>query len=221
MATEEEWRKKNYEEWVGRQGNNSMGTQANQAGYQRYLDEQKRSDGSGGNSNNGCFPAGTSILTPSGICDISSLSQGDIVLGVNVKDGQLQPKPILKTIRHRDNRIWELALQNGNKVKTTSIHSFESGGKWLKASTIRPGDVVLTANKLGELEEQRVVGSGQLSATEDVYNLIVKDHFTFVADGFVAHCFSHFRYMRMHIWSVASVLLSRSPLSAGSTILAR
>ena len=220
MTSQEEWRQKNYEEWVGRQGNNSMGTQANQAGYQQYLDEQKRSGGGGGGGG-GCFSAGTSILTPSGIRDIASLLPGDIVFGVNCKDGTLQPKPVLKVIRHRDNWIWELALQNGSKVKTTSIHSFKSGAKWLKASNIKPGDVVQTANKFGRLEEQWVVRSCALSVAEDVYNLIVKDNFTFVADGFVAHSFTYFRSMRMHFWSVASLLASRDLLSARNTILTR
>ena len=41
MASQEKWRKKSYEESVGRDGNDSMGTPANRAGYEQYLREQK------------------------------------------------------------------------------------------------------------------------------------------------------------------------------------
>jgi len=50
MATQEEWRRQAYEEWVGRTGNNSMGTQANQRGYEEYKRLQGSSWASGGSS---------------------------------------------------------------------------------------------------------------------------------------------------------------------------
>lgn len=41
MTTQEEFRREAYERWVGETGNNSMGTMANQQGYENYEARQK------------------------------------------------------------------------------------------------------------------------------------------------------------------------------------
>jgi hypothetical protein len=66
---QEEQMESNYQKWVGQQGNSSMGTQANKAGYKEYQAEQKRKQadhdslrnaankGSGGKTGTGCMVA--------------------------------------------------------------------------------------------------------------------------------------------------------------------
>ncbi len=44
MTSQEEWRRKSYEEWVGRQGNNSIGSSSNQNGYNEYQREQRKKE---------------------------------------------------------------------------------------------------------------------------------------------------------------------------------
>ena len=210
MTTQEEWRQKAYEEHVGRSRNNSMGTQANDAGYRQYQEEQKRSSGGGGGSN-GCFPAGTMIQTKSSRKDISSISRGDIVLSINKVNGRIEAKPVLKVQRHSDNHIWVLELTDGKKVKTTSVHSFSSDGKWVKASKIKARDSINIVNGQGEFQEGCVVSSSPLHQTEDVYNLIVKDNFSFVADGFVVHSFTNLRFIQASFWSLVSSLRNARP----------
>jgi hypothetical protein len=51
MTSQNEWREIAYQEWVGKQGNNSIGTIHNQRGYESYL-KQKRSENSSWSSNN-------------------------------------------------------------------------------------------------------------------------------------------------------------------------
>ncbi len=210
MTTQEEWRQKAYEEQVGRSGNNSMGTQANDAGYRQYLEEQKRSSGGGGGGG-GCFPAGTMIHTEFGRKDISSISKGDYVISINKISGRAESKRILKVQRHSNNSIWVLELTDGKKVKTTSVHSFSSNGKWVKASKLKSGDSITITNGQGNIQDGCVVSSFPLHQTEAVYNLIVEDNFSFVAEGFVVHSFTSLRLIQTSFWSLVSSLRNARP----------
>lgn len=42
MASQEEWRRIQYEKWVGEQGNNSIGSTPNSEGYKTFLANQRR-----------------------------------------------------------------------------------------------------------------------------------------------------------------------------------
>ncbi len=205
MANEEEWRQKAYEEGVGRQGNNSMGTQANNKGYQDHLDYQKRNSGGGG-GNGGCFPKGTLVSTPSGKKDITTLRKGQLISGVNPLTGDIEPRKILKICSHAPCSIWELEFEGGKRIRTTSIHSFLISKGWERASRILPSDEILVIDTQGQIQKSFVVSSNQTNVTENVYNLIVDDDFTFIADGAVVHSFTYFRNFRVAYWQTARFL---------------
>ena len=160
------------------------------------------SGGGGGGGGNGCFPAGTSIATPEGACDIALLSKGDLVLAVDIHTGQIRKRKILKIAVHGANRIWVLRFSDGSAIRTTAVHSFLVEGSWKKASQIRGGDTLAVSSPHG-LRDKTVVVSEATESVETVYNLIVDGDFNFIADGILAHSFTYLRALKVAIWSRA------------------
>ena len=148
----------------------------------------------------GCFPAGTSIATPAGPQDISSLSAGETVYAIDARTGVRAERPILRVVRHAGRRTWRLTLDDGRFVRTTAVHTFRVGTSWRRADAIGPGDVLAWCADGGGVRAATVAASGADGGVEDVYTLVVDGECTFVANGFVAHCFTRFRTVRTAAW---------------------
>jgi len=119
----------------------------------------------------GCFPAGTTIATPSGLVAIETLQPGAVVL-----TGQGAMTAVEATFVTRA-RVLTLRTDAG-LLRTTAEHPVLCGdGKFRSA-----GELVRGARLPGTL-----VTGVALGAEELVYNLRVGSPHTFVADGFVVH----------------------------------
>ncbi|MBI1830116.1 MAG: hypothetical protein HYR84_01540 [Planctomycetes bacterium] len=153
-----------------------------------------------------CFPAGTLIRTPSGAIDIAAAKAGDLVLAFDPVKHILRPQRILRVDRTRHAGIWEIDFDDGTKLRTTGHHSFLVGGKWQQADAVIKGDVLATVDAAGSVRPRRVLRCGPTATVEEVFNLVVEGDFTFVADGVVAHSFTHFRALRMFGWLVYAAL---------------
>jgi hypothetical protein len=161
----------------------------------------------------GCFPAGTMISTPSGSVDIAAVRRGDLVYSVDPQGRVRIPRQVLRTIRRSDRQIWCLTLVGGHQIRTTATHSMRVGTQWIQACAVRPDDEVVVCDDGGRLGAGVVELSKPAGIVVDVYTLTVEGEFTFVADGFVVHCFTRFRRMRVFAWSVAAALATlRSPV---------
>jgi hypothetical protein len=183
------------------QGKSSSGTGSSHDNWSSGSGNKGGGGGSGGGGGgNGCFPAGTSIATPDGTCDIAQLSKGDLVLAVDIRTGQIRKRKILKIAIHGANRIWVLRFSDGSAIRTTAVHSFLVKGSWKKASQIREGDTLAVSSPHG-LSDITVVASEATESVETVYNLIVDGDFNFIADGILAHSFTYLRALKVAIWS--------------------
>lgn len=157
----------------------------------------------------GCFPKNTAILTPVGLQAISNLKEGDFVLSYDVSQQKLLTSQILKAIKYPANKIWEMRFDDVC-IRTTASHSFLlDDATWKKASEIKSGDKVKFTDGF-----KRVTRSGQTTDIEEVYNLIVKENYNFIADGVIAHSFSYFRAVRMFFYSlIANFVLPKRTLN--------
>lgn len=147
-------------------------------------------------SNNGsstCFPSGTMILTPHGERDIAVLSPGDLV--VSNENGVLRVQRVLDRPLHKGVRLWIVTFADGTTVRTTRAHSFLTATGWKRAEKLIAHDSVFVVRK-GALSRESVFRSYASTEVEDVYNLIVENDYTFVADGAVVHSFSYARGLR-------------------------
>lgn len=156
-----------------------------------------------------CFPAGTLIKTPTGFLDIASASKGDWVLAFDPYGAVLRPRRILKVCHHGKQRVWEIRFADGSSLRTTASHSLSVAEGWKRVRHLRAGDIVRCLDATGEFVGRRVVCSSSTAAVEEVFNLIVGEDFTFVADGVVAHSFSYFRRLRAMGWTVYAAITAR------------
>jgi len=158
-----------------------------------------------------CFPAGTLIETPSGVLDIASLEEGDIVLGYDSRAKTLRGRSVLKVQKFGTNPLWELVFTDGSRMRTTDHHCFRVAGAWRKARHITHGDLVccVDASSAGVVS-RKVVSSGPTTEVEPVFNIIVDEDFSFIADGVIAHSFTHFRALRVLGWKIFGAFLRRS-----------
>lgn len=174
--------------------------------YQNQQQAQKqqsqRSGGPGGGG--GCFPSGTMISTPSGQHDIASIHPGDYVLSVDIETGQITACHVLRVGRHSARNIWRISFEDGHQVRTTSVHSFRVPNGWKRASRVCAGDKILFYDAQDGAQVKAVTDSCPDREVEDVFNLIVEDHFNFIANGALAHSFTYFRRARMIAWRIVS-----------------
>jgi Pretoxin HINT domain len=165
--------------------------------------QAQKSVGSGGGS--GCFPSGTIISTPSGGQNIASIQSGDYVSSVDIGTGEIAACRVLSVRRHSARNIWRITFEDGHQVRTTSVHSFRVVNGWKKASRVCPGDKVLFYDARGAAQVKNVRDSCSDRECEDVFNLIVENHFNFVADGALVHSFTYLRAVRVIAWRILTV----------------
>ncbi len=161
------------------------------------------SSGSSGSSGgvSGCFPRGTQISTPSGNRDVSTLHAGDHVITIDPSTQAPKTAKILKSLCHRNNKMWLMQFADGSSLRTTGIHSFLVNGHWQRAKQIQAGDMLTYLASSGILTAKRVERSDAIPERGDVYNLIVEGEFHFLANGMLAHSFAYFRTTRALTWT--------------------
>jgi len=177
---------------------------ANQNNYSNGSDNINYSGS--GSPNGGCFPKGTNISTPNGNRDISEIQKGDLVYSKHPDSNVLIAKPVLKVKNYLNKKIWKLIFKEGSSIRTTSVHSFRVGRKWKKASDLKEGDQITHYDDSGKLYFKTIKASHLTREIEDVFNLIIKDNYNFIADGSFVHSFSYIRNFRMLIWKLRTKL---------------
>lgn len=156
----------------------------------------------------GCFPAGTLITTAQGDLDIAAVREGDFVTALDSHRRVAKSRRVLRVLKHNHCRIWCIRFADGQVMRTTAIHCFLVGTSWVQARYLREGHLVSTVSSSGEVAFRRVLQSISTDEVEDVYNLVVEDNFTFLAEGAVAHSFTHFRSFRTSYWKIRLALAS-------------
>lgn len=149
----------------------------------------------------GCFPTNTMILTENGGRCISEIKNGDRIYSYDSNNNR-SIKKVLKVNMFRKRRIWVLILSDDEKIRTTHTHSFFNGKKWVKSSNLSKGDYILSSNKT----YKKILKSYETSKKEDVYNLVVEDNYTYIADNVLSHSFSHFVIIKKLYWNIYSFI---------------
>jgi len=181
---------------------------------QAQKQQTQKSNSSGGG---GCFPSGTMISTPSGRQDIASIDPGEYVFSLDVGTGQFTACRVLTVRRHSARNIWRISFEDEHQVRTTSVHSFHVTDGWKKASRICSGDKVLFYDAQGGAQVRSVTESRPTCEVEDVFNLIVEEHFNFVASGALAHSFTYFRRAKVIAWKILTPYFFQNRGALGST----
>lgn len=154
-----------------------------------------------------CFPAGTKILTPQGNVDIAQISNGQSVLSFCPVSGNVCHAEVLQ-IKADTSWIWHIELSNDQIIRTTKYHSFQCDSGWKKVSEMRSGDILSVRSSDGKMVKAGVKKCGATATKEPVYNLIVDQHFTYIADGMMVSSFTYCRSLRILKWKLCAFLIN-------------
>lgn len=130
----------------------------------------------------GCFPAGTQVLTPRGLKLIVQIGVGDEITTIDANGKQVRAK-VLDIFKTR-NQLWEVQFP-GTRLITTETQpiSMVTGGFLPIGKLAAKHEVWHWQNdNRQKLEVLKVVPKNKV---DDVYNLVVGDQATFVANGFL------------------------------------
>jgi hypothetical protein len=131
----------------------------------------------------GCFPYGTLVQTPGGLCPIEEIQAGDPIFSPG-------PAGVLRTINVQsvfvtDNRLWHLRTDQGDLITTETQPLCQALDQFVPAGKLQPGDTILCLRD-GETLAATVLGVESTGRIERVVNLILGDREVFIAGGFLA-----------------------------------
>jgi hypothetical protein len=116
-----------------------------------------------------CFPAGTLVMTATGMRPVEMLAAGDKVLSQDVTSGELQYKPVLTTTLRPAAPTIRVSV-NGELLRATRGHPFWVVGRgWRMTKELQVGDFLATA------KGPAIVESIDEQPAQEAYNLVVSD----------------------------------------------
>ena len=138
--------------------------------------------GGGGGGGGGCFPAGIKISTPNGYKNIENFKAGDEILCFD-KDKNIKTSVVEETFFHENNKILKITLWGGKTIRATENHWFlNESNRFAPLSNFKIGDILI--HQSGDvLPIEKIEEDGY----EDVYNMHVKDHHTYIAEEILVH----------------------------------
>lgn len=151
-----------------------------------------------------CFTGDQFVATPHGERMISRIQPGDQVYSWDVKKNRQVIEVVSKVLRHPPGHYCWIHFNLGRRIKTTAIHRFLTLRGWVRACDLVPDEDVVY-HRHGHGWHFMKVRAVQLGAgLEPLYNLYTTGQHNFLVNGFVAHNFSHFRWLRT-LWHKAFV----------------
>lgn len=135
----------------------------------------------GGGGGKGCFEAFTRIYTPKGEVPIVDLKEGDEVISYNQK-GELSVNKVLRKMVHENNDIYRFQFWGG-ELLVTSIHWFLTDeNAFIEAQKFDAERCVVDLK-----QRLRPFLGWEFVRRDTVYNLIVDNDHTFIANGIRVH----------------------------------
>jgi len=131
----------------------------------------------------GCFPAGTTILTPGGSKRIETIVRGDVVILVDAK-GAPTGGTVYSTFQ-TTNRLIEIRTDVGSILTTVTQPLCLHSGGFRTAGELTAGDQIWRWSE-GKRCLARVEANVATERDAAVFNLVVGESAIFVAGGFLA-----------------------------------
>ncbi|MCF7815554.1 MAG: hypothetical protein K9M10_02220 [Candidatus Pacebacteria bacterium] len=142
-----------------------------------------------------CFPKSTLIETPSGKIPIGDLSEGEMVL--SYKKGILVPRRITRKLVHEPAPLVNVTFESDDVGMICTLgHSFMTDKGYQSIKKLSPGDSIMRISS-SKAAHSCIKSIAPTGTTEPVFNLYTQGEHNFIADGCVAHNFTHFRMLRV------------------------
>lgn len=132
-----------------------------------------------------CFAAGTLVWTKTGMQEIDTLREGDLVLTMDEQTGERSFRPVLRTTLRPPGPMMHLATSNYQIVCTPGHPFWVEGTGWRMAKELSIGDHITTAT--GAPLELRAVASAE--EDQQAFNLVVEGNNNYFVgqDGLLSH----------------------------------
>lgn len=145
-----------------------------------------------------CFVASTEILTAKGHKEISDISVDDRVISINTKTRVTEARRVVKLKEHnRPAQIWNIKIAGWPKtIRTTKNHSVFTHRGWVTVENLIAGDrvtLVSVDHSISSAPIDQVINTEICLPT---YNLVTLGECNYLADGLLAHNFTHLRSLR-------------------------
>lgn len=173
-------------------------------GGNKRIITMKPRDGHSINLPGGCFPLDTPVLTPSGFRPLGSLAAGDWVLSHNEKLGGLVQAQIIERLDHEPQRVIHVRTRDGLDIQATANHRLLTARGYIAVADLKHGDrlIGVSAAAVGRTVERISL----IETPMPVSNLIVAEHFNFIAHGCVAHCFARWARTQRVLFQLRQLL---------------
>ena len=126
---------------------------------------------------NGCFVAGTKVLTENGLRNIEYIKIGDKVYSINIDTNEKELKSVIELYKGKTKEIYEITVEN-QIIKASALHRFYIIDKgWIKAKDLKEGDAISAKNN------SLVIKKVEKKINEEdipIYNLTIDDFHTYV-----------------------------------------
>ena len=123
--------------------------------------------------------AGTKVLTKDGLKNIEDIKVGEYVYTFDPIKNIKELQPVIATKETRNNKIYEITLENNEIIKATEKHPFYVLDKgWIRAYNLKAGDA-LTSPKYGMLKVKSIKIK-EYKESIIVYNLAVKNNYNYL-----------------------------------------
>lgn len=91
-----------------------------------------------------CFPAGTPIAIPDGVCRIENIAVGDVVIAWDERTDGFEPRRVTRLFSSRPAGMVRVRHSGGRQLICTSNHPvFVAGKGWVPAGSLKPDDLLL------------------------------------------------------------------------------
>jgi hypothetical protein len=131
----------------------------------------------------GCFPAGTPVATPKGVCAVETIRVGDEVTAVDAKGRAAVAR--VKAVFTESNTLMLVETDAGTLVTTPSQPLSCADGAIVAARDLLPGDEIHRW-KDGKRVTARVRSISDSGRTAKVFNVVLGNSEVFIAGGFLA-----------------------------------
>jgi hypothetical protein len=196
QAGQDAWRRAQ-EQDRRRQEQDRRRIQSNQDAWRKTREqERQRQEQNRRRNESTCFPGSSLVMTPDGNRRLDSIRAGDYVLTV-MRDGCIATAAVSRSRSHAPHPVLKVVSTAPSlSFAVTGQHPVQTARGWIRAKCLRPGDVLTYVSETRLLCYHTVERVEPSDMWEPVYNLYIDGEHTYVVQGCVAHCFTHFRVVR-------------------------
>lgn len=141
------------------------------------------------------FPEKTKVKLANDLYkNIEEIKENDLVLSYNTKTNIFEHKKVIKISVNYINEFFEIETYDNMTIKTSLDHPFLTENGWKNSCLLTDNDILLIEKnktihktKIKSLNFFENFIAYEFYGKQKVFNIIVEDNNTYIANGFIVH----------------------------------